>query len=180
MQAKLLKEKSLFKEGSKSLELYKKALSDYGRGRNMKHLAIAYEYVRTLTMDRVAFLEIKEISSYHADYFVCQMAHGDTDIMLGISGNTKALLYLAGGFGREEYHEINEDSYDALCEITNMINGKFAAMLEEESVELEIVPPVCCENCNITTKGSFYTMCLEVNGNRMDIISVVDVIPYMT
>ena len=39
----------LFKEGSGSLELYKKALSDYGRARNMKHLAIGYEYVRTLT-----------------------------------------------------------------------------------------------------------------------------------
>lgn len=170
----------LFKEGSKSLELYKKALSDYGRGRNMKHLAIAYEYVRTLTKDRVAFLEVKEISSYHADYFACQMAHGDTDIMLGISGSVKGLLYLAGCFGREEFDEVCEDSYDSLCEVANMINGKFAAMLEEESVELEIVPPVCCENCDITSNGSFYVMCLEVNGNRMDIISVVDVIPYMT
>ena len=153
----------LFKEGSGSLELYKKALSDYGRARNMKHLAIGYE-----------------LSSYHADFFACQMAHGDTDIMLGLSGDVKALLYLAGGFGREEYFEINEDSYDALCEVTNMINGKFAKMLEEEGVELEIVPPVCCENCDITTNGSFYVMCLEVNGSPMDIISVVDVIPYMT
>lgn len=170
----------LLKEGSRSLELYKKALSDYGRARNMKHLAIGYEYVRTLTMDRVAFIEVREISSYHADFFACQMAHGDTDIMLGISGDVKALLSLAGGFAREAYDEINEDSYDALCEITNMINGKFAEMLEEEGVELEIVPPICCENCDITTNGSFYVMCLEVNGSPMDIISIVDVIPYMT
>lgn len=169
----------IFEEGSGSFELYKKSLSDFGRGRNVKHLAIAFEYVKALTKGNVEFLEIKEVSSYKANYLACQMAHGDTDIMLGISGSEEAILDLAGCFAREKFTEINEDSYDSLCEVTNMANGKFAAMLEEEEIELEVVPPVCCENCSITANGNFCVLSLELNGNPMDIISVVDVIPYM-
>lgn len=172
-------QKESFEEGSEIFELYRKLFSEVKRVEYLKYLVIAYEYVKVLTKDNVVFQSIREVSSYKADYLACQMAHGDMDIMLGISGNVEALLYLAGGYARETFAEINEDSYDSLCEITNMIDGMFAAILEDDSVELELVPPMCCENCNITANGNFYVMTLEVNGRQMDIISVVDMIPYL-
>lgn len=172
-------QKESFEEGSRIFELYRKLFSEVRRVEYFKHLAIAYEYVKALTKDNVVYKSIKEVSSYKADYLACQMAHGDTDIMLGISGNKEALLYLAGCYAREKFAEINEDSYDSLCEVTNMIDGMFAAILEDDGVELELVPPMCCENCNITANGNFYVMSLEVNGKQMDIISIADVIPYL-
>lgn len=158
---------------------FREALARLGHRRNIKHFVLTYDCLKRFVKDDVILTSIKNVEEYKADYLACQMAHGDTDVMLGLSGNVDAMLYLAGHVAGEDFQSINEDSYDALCEFTNLANGKFAAFLEEEGMEMDVLPPMCCENCNISANGSFCVLTILVNNKELDIISVIDLIPYM-
>ncbi|MDD6573195.1 MAG: hypothetical protein PUF12_12500 [Thermoflexaceae bacterium] len=159
---------------------FREALSKIGHYRNVKHFVLAYDCIRFFVRENIILKKIYTAREYKADYFVCQMAHGDTDVMLGLSGNIEAMLYLAGCVAEEQFDVINEDAYDAMCEFVNLANGKYAAFLEEEGMDMDVVVPMCCENCQITANGNFCILTLLVNGKELDIISVVDLIPYMT
>lgn len=169
-----------FRKNDASGSFFREAASKLGHHRNIKHFVLAYDCMKFFVRENIVLKRIYNASEYQADYFACQMAHGDTDVMLGLSGNVDAMLYLAGCVAGERFDFVNEDAYDALCEFTNLANGKFAAFLEEEGMDMDVVPPMCCENCNISSNGNFCILTVLVNGKELDIISVIDLIPYMT
>ena len=173
-------QEEIFNSNEKDQKFFRDAFAKLGNRRCIKHFAMTYECLKRFVKDDIVLTAIKNVSEYKADYFACQMAHGDTDVMLGLSGNVDAMLYLASSIAGEEFTTINEDSYDAMCEFTNLANGQFAAFLEEEGMEMDVVPPMCCENCNITANGNFCVLTLLINDKELDIISVIDLIPYMT
>lgn len=160
-------------------DFFKQAYAKLGHRLNMKHLVFAYDCLKFYFDGDIALTGIRSVDNYHADYFVCQMAHGDTDVLLGISGNVEAMLSLAGSIAEEQFDAVNEDSYDALCEFSNLVNGKFSTYLEGENYEMDMIPPMCCENCDISASGEFCVFTLRINDKELDIISVVDIIPYM-
>jgi hypothetical protein len=161
-------------------DFFKKAYAKLGHRLNMKHLVMAYDCLKFYADGDIALTAIRNVEKYHADYFVCQMAHGDTDVLLGVSGNVHAMLCLAGKVAGEEFDTVDEDSYDALCEFANLVNGKFVTLLEEENYEMDMIPPMCCENCDISASGEFCVFTLRIKDMELDIISVVDLIPYMS
>lgn len=146
----------------------------------IQHFAMVVKNLEKIVDGEVVVCEIKGVSDYFVDHLACQMLHGDIDVLLGISGDDDALLYLAGRFSKMEFDKIDMDSYDALCELTNCINGNFATLLEESCVEVEIETPTCCDDCHIRSDAQFYVLRLRVDGKEVEIISVIDVIAYMS
>jgi CheY-specific phosphatase CheX len=145
-----------------------------------EHFTMVISNIEKIVGSEVMVCEISSRENYYAEHLACQMLHGDTDVLLGLSGDDEALLFLAGKFCNETFDKINEESYDALCEFTNCINGRFATLMEKDDVELDIETPMCCDCCSITSNAKFYIMKLNVSGKLLDIISVIDVIPYMS
>lgn len=165
---------------TKSGSFFLQSMRAIGHERNIKHLAVAYDCLRHYVDAKEISLEtIALTDSYNADYFACQMAHGDTQMLFGLSGSKHAMLNLAGSLASESYEDVNEDSYDAMCEFTNLVNGSYVGVLEGDDEEMDLVPPVCCENCHITTNGQFCVLSLLLDGEQLDMISVIDIIPYM-
>lgn len=150
-----------------------------GRRKSIRHFIVAYNCMKCYLDGEIITKEVSMVDSYDADYLACQMSHGDTDVFFGVSGQKDALLYLASCIAEEEFEEFNEDSYDALCEFANMVNGNFNVFLEQEDTEVEVVPPMCCGNCLITSHGKFCVLKMEVDGKELDLISVIDIVPYM-
>ncbi len=171
-------QEEIFNAGE-SKTFFHEAFAKLGHKKSIKHLAMTYECLKHFVKENMTITRIKNVREYQADYFACQMAHGDTDVMLGLSGSVDAMLYLAGCVAGEKFDGIDEDSYDALCEFANLANGKFSAFLEEEGMEMDVVPPMCCENCRITAEGNFCVMTLLIHDKELDIISVIDMIPYL-
>lgn len=166
----------MFKE-----DFFADSFSKMGHQSNMKHFDIAYDCLKFFVDEEdIQLKSIELVEEYHAEYFACQMSHGDTDAMFALSGGAEGLLGLAGYIAEEEFEAIDEDSYDAICEFTNMVNGKFSGYLEDEDVEVDTLPPMCCENCHITANGKFCVLHMSINGNDLNLISVVDIIPYMS
>lgn len=146
----------------------------------IQHFAMVIKNLEKFVSKEIVICEIKGVSNYFVEHLACQMLHGDTDVLLGISGEDDALLYLAGKFSKMEFDKVDPDSYDALCELTNCINGNFATLLDEDLVEVEIEPPMCCDNCHIRSNAQFYVLKLRIDGKEVEIISVIDVIAYMS
>lgn len=161
-------------------QFFENALSKIGHHRSIKHFIMAYNCIKFFADSEISLEDIRLVDEYDADYFACQMAHGDTDVLFGLSGSQEAMLHLAECVAEEEYTEIDEDSYDVMCEFTNMVNGNFTGFLEEEDMEMEAVPPMCCQNCHIKASGNFCVMTLKLDGKVLEFVSVIDVIPYMS
>ncbi len=49
---------------------------------------------------------------------------------------------MASTFAQEDIEEFDEDAYDALCELINVMNGAYATKLGEADIEVTLHPPV--------------------------------------
>ncbi|MGN0159868.1 MAG: chemotaxis protein CheX [Lachnospiraceae bacterium] len=156
------------------------AVSKIGHHRSIKHFIMAYNCIKFYADSDISLSDIRIVDEYDADYFACQMSHGDTDVLFGLSGTQEAMLHLAECIAEESFTEINEDSYDVMCEFTNMVNGNFAGFLEEDDMEMEAVPPMCCQNCHVRASGNFCVLSLQIDGKSLEFVSIIDVIPYMS
>lgn len=148
--------------------------------RYIKHFVTIIDNIEKITGKEVMVELISPTYEFESDRFACQLLHGDTDVLLGFSGSDKSLLYIASSFAGEEFEDIDENSYDALCEFTNCANGRFATLIEKDDVELDIDPPMCCDNCKIKVDSKFYVMKIKVDDRILDIVSVIDDVPYMS
>ncbi|MGN0512902.1 MAG: chemotaxis protein CheX [Lachnospiraceae bacterium] len=160
-------------------EFFRNAYTQVGQKKNLLHLACAYYNFKKIARRDVELKQIRKVNNFQTEFFACQMAEGDMDALFGVSANEDAMLLLAGYMARCPFDEIDEDSYDALCEFANLVNGKFVGYMEQDDVDLNPIPPMCCENCKITANGDFCILTISVDGKDLDFISVVDVIPYM-
>ncbi|MDO5294574.1 MAG: chemotaxis protein CheX [bacterium] len=97
-------------------------------------------------------------NEYAFENLAIQAAMGDHNIQLGFSGNQESLLQIANIFADEEFSAIDADSYDAICEFINCINGLYATKLSEDDIEIDMLPPyfysnqkMKCENLAVVT-----------------------------
>ena len=50
---------------------------------------------------------------------------GDIDVFLGVAGDNRELLKVASTFAQEDIEEFDEDAYDALCELINVMKANY-------------------------------------------------------
>lgn len=79
--------------------------------------------------------------SYEFQDMATQKAIGDHNVLLGFSGSDAGLIKIANTYADEEFTEMDADSYDAICEFINCVNGMFASKLSTEDVMIDMLPP---------------------------------------
>ncbi len=82
-----------------------------------------------------------QTDSYDFQSMAIQEAKGDHEILLGFSGSEAGLIKLANTYADEEFTEMDADSYDAICEFINCINGLYASKLSTDDVMIDMLPP---------------------------------------
>ena len=75
------------------------------------------------------------------DAISMQELFGDHSLLNAFTGSKEALKQTAIGFAGAEQIENEEDVLDALCELTNCINGLFASNLSAKNIEVDMKPP---------------------------------------
>ena len=99
---------------------------------------------------------------------------GDIDVFLGVAGNSKELLRLASAYAQEELEEFDEDAYDALCELINIMNGAYATRLCNEDIDVTLHPPVFYRNTEVTADNGLYVVTFAMGDNLFKILMAAD------
>ena len=111
---------------------------------------------------------------YRGQFIGCQVMDGDIDVFLGVAGNSKELLRLASAYAQEELEEFDEDAYDALCELINIMNGAYAARLCDKEIEVRLHPPVFYRNTEVTADNGLYVVTFAMGDNLFKILMAAD------
>lgn len=94
--------------------------------------------------------------------------------MLGFASNDNELLEIASAFAKEDFNQLDEDSFDSVCEFINCINGLFATELSHNDVILEIMPPAFGPNQKLSGPEGVFIVPMSLNGKQVDLIAVVN------
>lgn len=99
---------------------------------------------------------------------------GEHTIFVGLSGTEKALLQIANPFAKEQFTALDDDSFDAVCEFINCINGLFASKLSYEDVHIDMAPPSYYTHGSLTSDGEIYIVPMIIGGEQIDIVVIVN------
>lgn len=112
-----------------------------------------------------------ELKSSH---LAIQELDGQYKIFTAFAGEGNSLLPIACEYGKEEFDTVDEDSYDAVCEFINVINGLFASKLSEDDIEVDMLPPDFKDNAVLTSADGFYVLPIVIAGNPIEFIMGID------
>lgn len=127
-----------------------------------KHLSLVVKSVIRLIDAKAVVLSTSKVSDISYECFGYQKLAGDFDAFLGFGAEQKAIITVANLFAKEEYTTVDADTYDAVCEFTNCVNGLFASELSNNEVDLDMLPPMYKDNAKITA-DNMYVVELCVN-----------------
>lgn len=113
-------------------------------------------------------------SHYEFQYMSTQTLIGDKDILIGIAGNDNSLLAIANPYADEDYENVDEDVFDAIGEFINCSSGLFASKLSIENIELDMTPPIYYINEELTSNKDIYILPINIKGNPIDIVLIID------
>ncbi len=116
---------------------------------------------------------IKKVNEYGFDYLSNQTVIGDHTIYLGFSGSKDGLLLISNNYAKEEFDELDIDSFDSICEFINCINGLFARYLSDKDVVVDLLPPTYAVDGKLTT-NALYVVSLKLCSKPVDIIVSID------
>lgn len=114
------------------------------------------------------------VKEYTFDSFASQRMVGDKDILVGFACRNKELLQIANPFAKENFTELDEDSFDAVCEFINCINGLYASKLSHDDIHIDMTPPVYYTNKKITSDNDIYVVPVIINGEQVDLLVTVN------
>jgi CheY-specific phosphatase CheX len=133
--------------------------------------------LKSLGMFMDGNIELNQIDyerEYKGQFIGCQVMDGDIDVFLGIAGDNVELLKLASTFAQEDIEEFDEDAYDALCELINVMNGAYATKLGEADIEVTLHPPVFYKDTEVTADTGFYVVTFNIEDNVFKILMAAD------
>lgn len=114
------------------------------------------------------------VKEYTFDSFASQRMVGDKDILVGFACKNKELLQIANPFAKEAFTELDEDSFDAVCEFINCINGLYASKLSHDDIHIDMTPPLYYTNKKITSDNDIYVVPVIINGEQVDLLVTVN------
>lgn len=114
------------------------------------------------------------VKEYLFDTLACQDVTGQHKILLGFAASDKNLLSIANPFAKEEFTEMDEDSFDSVCEFINCINGLFATQLSHEDIEVDMMPPLFYEKKKIVSDGNIVIVPITISGKKIDMVVSID------
>lgn len=115
-----------------------------------------------------------KIKEYTFNTLAFQKLVGDHELFVGLAGKNTELLQIANPFAKENFPELNEDAYDAVCEFINCTNGLFASKLSHEGTYMDMTPPLFYSNKTIFSEKDFCLVPIILNGEQVDLIVAID------
>lgn len=115
-----------------------------------------------------------KVHDYSFGALASQRMLGQHEFFVGFAAKDKELLSIANPFGREEFTEMDEDSFDAVCEFINCTNGLYASKLSHADIHIDMAPPLFYSGKKISSKGDIYVIPVVIDGVQSDLIVVVN------
>lgn len=128
--------------------------------------------VRFIDSD-IMIVDCKLLNEYKFTNMAVQEIKGDHSILLGFSGEEQALLKIAATYADEDFSLLDADSYDAICEFMNCINGLFASKLSEEDIIVDMLPPTFYRNQTIKA-NDLAIISINLAGHSFDVVISID------
>jgi hypothetical protein len=126
-------------------------------------------------VDNDIFIEpIYSVNEYNFETLAFQRLVGKHDMFVGLAAKDKDLLIIANPYAKEDFTEMNEDSFDAVCEFINCINGLFATRLSQGNIDIEMVPPQYFVNQTLFSKEQITVIPIIINGKKIDFLLSID------
>lgn len=164
------KELAVLKEGS-----LEQMVSTFVRVKNDSYKEQLQGLLKTVKLyfgDTITLEAVREVSMCKAKFIACQVMDGDDDIFLGLYGDEQVLLKLASVLAAQEFECFDEDTYDAICEFINCVNGLYATKLSGKGVEVTLRPPVFYNELQIMSEKGFYNITLAYMGQQFNVVLV--------
>lgn len=121
------------------------------------------------------FERMRKVNKYEYSYLAGQKAVGEHDLYLAFAdteGDCEGIKELASRYTCDVVTEVDNDTIDAVCEFTNMINGLFASELSDEGVDIDMLPPFAYKDQEI--KGTAYILPVYIKDKHVDVFISVD------
>ena len=118
--------------------------------------------------------KIEHVSSFDYRAFAGQRCEGAINTVIGfaVKNDEKAFLKIADGYSKNGSYSLGLESYDAVGEFVNCIDGLFSSAVSTEDIEIEILPQFSYENQ--IAKGSAYVLPIYINGSEVSLYIAVD------
>jgi len=160
----------MLKSGDTNKEIL--VLVNTGDIRVNNHLSMAVRNLIRFISSDVVVSKVEKLSSVKLPYFGYQMLDGDFKTVLGFGGEGDALITIANAFAKESYTEVDEDTYDAVCEFANCINGLYASDMSEKEVEIDMLPPQNKDDATINAKD-LYVMTVKIDSLEIKVVIAI-------
>lgn len=139
-----------------------------------EYVSLAIRNIIRFVDSGVIFDNAKLVKSKRFQHLATQCVKGDHDIFIGFEGDGDSLLSIAVPYTKEQFEEVDEDVYDAVCEFTNCINGLFASKLSYEGVNIDMIPPLFYTDAELVSEQGFYSIPLIINSKNVNLLISID------
>lgn len=136
-------------------------------------MSLAVRNVIRFISTSVCFDKLETVDSLPYEHLATQAVNGDHSILLAFSGDDTSLLSIANPYAKEEFENIDADSFDAVCEFINCINGLYASALNEQNIDIDMEPPLFFDNGKVSS-SKIYILPMKISGKNVNLISIID------
>lgn len=99
---------------------------------------------------------------------------GNHEFFVGCACRNSELLAIANPFAKENFSELDEDSFDSVCEFINCTNGLYASKLSEDDIHIDMTPPLWDKGKKLKSKDQFHVLPIIIGGRQTDLIIIAD------
>ena len=136
-------------------------------------IGLAIRNIVRFISTEITFENLETVEFLSFEHIATQSVKGDHSLLLGFAGNDTSLLSIANPFAKEEFTQVDADSFDSVCEFINCINGLYASALSKEDIEIDMEPPLFFDNGSVAA-DKIYKWPMTVAGKPVDLIAIVD------
>ena len=133
--------------------------------RTMQMLVLGLEYLRELVDKDMRVETVERKEELRAEVVASQKVHGLVNACTMIMGDAEAIRKVAEGYVGDSFIESMDDALDAICELINVANGKFARGFIEEDEDLE--PPFYRHETSIVEADDIYAATVSLCGAQV-------------
>ncbi len=114
------------------------------------------------------------VHDYQIGSLASQKMIGTHEFFVGFASKNKELLAIANPFAKEDFTDMDEDSFDSVCEFINCTNGLYASKLSHEEIHIDMTPPLFYTGKKITSTGDILVAPIMIGERQTDLLIAID------
>ena len=138
------------------------------------YMGLAIRNIVRFITTSFSFKAPKKVNTYEYKYLGSQCVKGDHNVFTAFASNDNALVEIANPYADENYTEVDDDAYDAICEFINCINGLFASKLSTNGIDIDMLPPLTYNDGKLQSSEGFYVLPIKINNKCLDFVIAID------